>query len=186
MNVSRGWVVCVMSAVILHIAAVNYSDSFQQVLDGMTDPQLKEKLIDFQEQGIERSISNTPDVEAVVQYAESLLGTPHKMGGVSSAGLDCSGLVRLAHLPLNIDLPHSSHEQARYGKVIPPGQELRRGDLVFFHTTYKTTRLVTHSGIYLGDDKFIHTSVSKGVSVSNLNGSDYWKRHYLFATRLTD
>jgi len=108
------------------------------------------------------------------------------MGGYSSSGLDCSGLVKLAHEQFDVALPHSSHEQARYGSIISPGEELKRGDLVFFHSTYATPKLVTHSGIYLGENKFIHTSTSNGVSVSALLDSGYWQNHYLFATRLAD
>lgn len=150
-----------------------------------SDPALDEKILAFKNAGVEKEIDTARyDVDAIIYYAESLLGTRHVMGGCSPAGLDCSGLVKLAHSKLDIDLPHSSQEQARYGAIISSVQELKRGDLVFFHSTYSTVNLVTHSGIYLGDNKFIHTSTSRGVSISLMLDSGYWQNHYLFATRL--
>lgn len=149
------------------------------------NPQLDKKIMAFKKGGVEKEI-NTPDydVEGVIEYAKSLVGTRHMMGGYSSAGLDCSGLVALAHAEFGVALPRSSHDQGRYGTIISLGEDLKRGDLVFFHSTYKKSELITHSGIYLGDNKFIHTSTSRGVSVSTLFDSGYWQEHYLFATRL--
>lgn len=151
------------------------------------DPELYEKIVAFKKNGVERSVNTDHyDAEGVIDFAESLIGTPHLMGGYSRSGLDCSGLVKLAHEQFDISLPHSSQEQARYGTIISPGQQLRRGDLVFFHSTYSTPKLVTHSGIYLGENKFIHTSTAQGVSISVLLDSGYWQKHYLFATRIDD
>lgn len=150
-----------------------------------TDPELESKIVAFKNEGVGKKIDTARyDIEGIIQYAESLLGTRHVMGGCSPTGLDCSGLVKLVHAKFDIDLPHSSQEQARYGTIISLAEELKRGDLVFFHSTYSTSNLVTHSGIYLGDNKFIHTSTSRGVSVSLVLDSGYWQGHYLFATRL--
>jgi lipoprotein Spr len=147
------------------------------------DP-LHEKILAFKRSGAEKRINTDHyNIEGIIGYAESLLGTPHAMGGYSTAGLDCSGLVKLVHAQFDVALPHSSHEQGRYGTIISAGEELKRGDLVFFHSTYSTPNLITHAGIYLGENKFIHTSTSRGVSISVLD-SGYWQDHYLFATRL--
>src|SRR5688500_13099441 len=108
------------------------------------------------------------------------------MGGYSPSGIDCSGLVKLAHAQVGVELPRSSHDQGRYGTIISPGEELKRGDLVFFHSTFKKAHLITHTGIYLGENKFIHTSTKRGVTISELFDSGYYQEHYLFATRLQD
>ena len=151
------------------------------------DPKLQERIDAFKKGGVEREVdTDNYDIEGIINYAKSLLGTPHVMGGYSPSGLDCSGLVKLAHAQFGVDLPHSSNEQGRYGTILSADEELERGDLVFFHTTYATPKLITHSGIYLGDNKFIHTSSSRGVSISVLLDSGYWQKHYLFATRLDD
>jgi hypothetical protein len=153
----------------------------------VNDPRLHKQILAFKKGGVERKINvDDYDIEGVIDYAKSLLGTPHVMGGYSPAGLDCSGLVKLAHAKYGVELPRSSHDQGRYGKIISAGEDLKRGDLVFFHSTYKKPELITHSGIYLGENKFIHTSTSHGVSISTLFDSGYWQNHYLFATRLDD
>lgn len=153
----------------------------------LKDPRLHKKIVAFKKGGVEKKINTSDyDVEGVIKYAKSLLGTPHVMGGYSPSGLDCSGLVKLVHAKYGVELPRSSHDQGRYGKIISSPEELKRGDLVFFHSTYKKSELITHSGIYLGDNKFIHTSTSRGVSISTLFDSSYWQSHYLFATRLSD
>jgi murein DD-endopeptidase / murein LD-carboxypeptidase len=145
---------------------------------------LNARIDAFKKDGAQKKINNRQyDIEDVINHAKSLVGTPHVMGGYSSRGIDCSGLVKLAHSKADVHLPRSSHEQAKYGAIVLPGEELQRGDIVFFHSTYKKTDLVTHTGIYLGNNEFIHASSRRGVTISKLN-SDYYQKHYLFATRL--
>jgi murein DD-endopeptidase / murein LD-carboxypeptidase len=148
-----------------------------------TSPANNDRIAAFKKGGPQKTINIDYDIEEVIDHAQSLIGTPHVMGGFSSRGIDCSGLVKLAHAKADIDLPRSSHDQARYGTIVTPGEALQRGDIVFFHSTYKKANIVTHTGIYLGDNKFIHASSKRGVTVSKLN-SDYYRKHYLFATRL--
>ena len=166
------------------LLAARDRDPLVQVAEKLSDAGLREKVIEFGEEGIQRSIADDYDIDKVTEYAASLVGTPHSMGGYSPEGIDCSGLVKLSHEKSGIKLPRSSHEQARYGMIISPDEKLSKGDLVFFHSTYATKNLVTHSGIYLGNNKFIHTSTKRGVVISELFDDGYWQQHYLFATRL--
>lgn len=145
---------------------------------------VKDGIAAFKRSGAQKEVNNRYyAVEDVISHAKALIGTPHVMGGYSSRGIDCSGLVRLAHAKAEVELPRSSHEQARYGTIISSGQELKRGDLLFFHSTYRKANLITHTGIYLGNGEFVHASSRRGVTVSRLD-SDYYRKHYLFATRL--
>ena len=73
---------------------------------------------------------------------------------------------------------------ARYGEFITDSDKLKRGDLVFFYDTYKVDRIITSVGIYLGDGKFINSSSSKGVTVSDINDPYYWKEKFFFGTRI--
>lgn len=153
----------------------------------VNDPELNKKILAFKKGGVEKKINtHNYNIEGIIEYAKSLLGTRHVMGGYSRSGLDCSGLVKLAHAQFDVELPHSSNEQGRYGTMLSADEKLKRGDLVFFHSTYSTPNLITHSGIYLGENKFVHTSTSRGVSISALMDSGYWQEHYLFGTRLDD
>src|SRR6478736_9531007 len=63
-----------------------------------TDQQLQERILTFKKGGVEKMIDTVNyDKEVVIGYAKSLLHVPHKMGGYSQSGVDCSGLVKLAH-----------------------------------------------------------------------------------------
>ena len=66
-------------------------------------------------------------------------------------------------------------EQYKLGKNIKSQKELVPGDLVFFSTYEKGAY---HCGIYLGENKFIHVSSSKGVRVDELSDKYYWKAHW--------
>ena len=171
---------------LLFIAAISKNSDWNTVLLKSTNSTIKSKLKTFETQGIEKKVSNSAySIAEVIETAKSFLGTPHVMGGTSKKGIDCSGLVQKAHQSVNISLPHSSHEQARFGKVIPLQENLLPGDMVFFYNSYNSKNLITHSGIYLGDTQFIHTSSKRGVEITSLN-STYWQERFLFGTRMHD
>lgn len=105
------------------------------------------------------------------------LGTPYRAGGTSKKGADCSGFVaQVFRKVYNKDLERSSEDQARKNVKKVNKRGLKTGDLVFFKTTPKSKR-ITHVGIFLKDDNFIHASTSRGVIVSNLN-ENYYKRNW--------
>lgn len=107
------------------------------------------------------------------------LGTPHRMGGLSRRGVDCSGLtVNLYRDLFGIRLPRTTRAQMRTGRWVDRGQ-LTPGDLVFF----KPVKKYHHVGIYLGDGEFVHTSTRQGVMVSRLD-DDFWQSCYLTGRRL--
>jgi lipoprotein Spr len=146
----------------------------------------KKELRDFMEGGIEKGIDThnaTPN--DIIITARKYLGVPHCMGGTTMKCIDCSGLLVAVFAGHGIKLPHSSEEQARYGRLITDIGKLQKGDLVFFIRSYRTSRFITHSGIYIGDNKFIHTSTSLGVTITSLT-DPWWKEKYVFGTRLFD
>jgi murein DD-endopeptidase / murein LD-carboxypeptidase len=166
-------------------AITHKSDTTENYTLVTTTASLEDKIAAFKKTGVGKEVNTEDyDVNGVIKFAKSLIGTPHVMGGYSSSGIDCSGLVALAHAKYDVKLPRSSHDQARYGKIISAGEKLKRGDIVFFHSTYKKNHLITHTGIYIGDNEFIHTSSKRGVTISTLRDSGYYEKHYLFATRL--
>ena len=107
------------------------------------------------------------------------------MGGTTMKCMDCSGLLLTVFREYGIALPHNSEEQARYGKIIPEINDLKKGDLIFFIRSYKTNRFITHSGIFIGNSKFIHTSTSKGVTITSLY-DPWWNEKFIFGTRVFD
>jgi cell wall-associated NlpC family hydrolase len=102
---------------------------------------------------------------------QRFIGAPYVWGGASPAGTDCSGLIRTVYRrALGVELPHSTHELYDYGDPISE-DDLRLGDLVFFSEPYRSS--ISHVGIYLDQGKFVHASLSEGVTLSDLNSSWY-------------
>lgn len=124
-------------------------------------------------------VSTLPEIQDLQKYFKNWRGVRYRYGGVTTKGVDCSGLILRAYKDLyDVDLPRTVAEQARKGTRIQK-KYLRPGDLIFF----KTGRYSRHVGIYVGENKFIHASRSKGVIQSNLNNV-YWRTKYWQAKRL--
>jgi cell wall-associated NlpC family hydrolase len=158
---------------------------FQPVFDRMQNDVVKSKLLQLEKEGVQKEVNTSEyDIEKVIQVAEGFLGTRHQMGGTKKTGIDCSGLVMVSHQSSGITLPHQSHQQSKYGKVIAYPDSLKRGDLVFFYASYNSNYFITHSGIYLGDNQFIHATVQTGVVKNAIIGNSYWGSKFLFGTRL--
>jgi cell wall-associated NlpC family hydrolase len=105
-------------------------------------------------------------------------GTPHRMGGSSRRGVDCSGFVhRLYRDIFAQQIPRSTALLVKSGRPIGKNN-LRTGDLVFFKVPHKGR----HVGIYLSRSEFAHASTSKGVTISSLE-DHYWRRCYWTARR---
>ncbi len=144
----------------------------------------KKEYNSFEKNGIEKKINSSNfTANDIISTAKSFIGTPHCMGGSTKKCMDCSGLILRTYKTFGIDLPHNSQEQARYGKPIFNKTKLQKGDFVFFTNTYKTSAFITHSGIYLGDGTFIHTSTKIGVTITQLD-TIYWKDRFVFGTRV--
>ncbi|MFC3679675.1 NlpC/P60 family protein [Bacterioplanoides pacificum] len=106
-------------------------------------------------------------------------GTPHRMGGLTEQGVDCSGFVyRTFQDRFGISLPRTTARQSLTGDVITR-EQLRAGDLVFFKTGSK----LRHVGIYLENSRFMHVSSKRGVMISGLDDY-YWKDKFWHARRI--
>lgn len=117
-------------------------------------------------------ISNTKLFNAILSW----LGTKYRLGGTTRENVDCSALTRaLIVSTFNKNVPRTSVEQFRTAKVIDY-KNLKEGDLVFFATHRK--KRVSHVGMYLGNDYFIHAGTSSGVTLSSLI-TPYWKKHLM-------
>ena len=115
---------------------------------------------------------------SIVNTAKDFLGVPYVWGGTSPSGFDCSGFVMRVFQMNGISITRLADDQYYNGSHISR-DELVPGDLVFF-TTYAPG--VSHVGIYIGDDCFIHASSSGGVKISSLN-EDYYCARYVGAAR---
>ena len=123
-------------------------------------------------------------IVTLIDSAFSYIGTPYKWAGTSRSGMDCSGFVSTAFSAINVPLSRSSTEMSTQGTDIPLSQA-EVGDLLFFKTTRKRNR-ISHVGIVVGvgdEVKFIHASVSQGITVSSLS-ENYWQKAYAKTSRV--
>lgn len=129
------------------------------------------------------SPDTSTDILAVIGHALSLDGSRYRPGGIDpSTGFDCSGFVSYVYARAGIELPHSSSAQFDRLPRIERGA-LRPGDLVYFRTG--RGKRISHVGLFLGGDRFIHASSSRSrrVMVSSLS-ERYWDRHWAGARRV--
>ncbi|EIJ80361.1 endopeptidase LytE [Bacillus methanolicus PB1] len=110
--------------------------------------------------------------------AQKYVGVPYKWGGISPSGFDCSGLVYFSFRQAGKTLPRTAGEMYSKGTAVSK-KNLRNGDLVFFNTNKKGA---SHVGIYIGSNKFVH-STSKGVKIDSMS-NPYWSRVYHGSKRM--
>jgi hypothetical protein len=111
---------------------------------------------------------------SLLKLIDEWWGTSYCMGGSSKSCIDCSAFTQMIMQNIyNVNIPRNSQEQYNFSKHIGM-EDLNEGDLVFFGTGGKD---VSHVGIYLLNNKFVHAATSGGVMVSDLNDS-YWKGRY--------
>lgn len=106
-------------------------------------------------------------------------GTPYRFGGNTANGIDCSGLIyQIMRHEFGLNLPRTTDQQIRVGRRVKAGRELP-GDLIFF----KTGKKQLHSGIIISKGRFIHSSTSRGVIISEVSNS-YWRKRFLRINRV--
>ncbi|RIA18919.1 cell wall-associated NlpC family hydrolase [Ectopseudomonas oleovorans] len=123
--------------------------------------------------------------DSLLDLGRSLIGTRYRYGGTSvQSGFDCSGFVGyLFREEVGLELPRSTRELINLDAPKVARADLEPGDLILFNDRGRGR--VSHAGIYLGDDQFIHSSSSRsgGVRIDSLDDS-YWNRSYLQAKRV--
>ena len=106
---------------------------------------------------------------ALISLAKSKMGSAYVYAKTGPNTFDCSGFVYYVFHKNNIPVPRTSIAQSKIGAKITR-DKIKKGDLVFFDTSLKGH--VNHSGIYLGNGKFIHASSgkAKSVTISDIDG----------------
>ncbi|WP_250513429.1 C40 family peptidase [Caballeronia sp. INDeC2] len=118
----------------------------------------------------------------VVVGALNMIGVRYRWGGnTPDSGLDCSGFVRYVFQDtLGMTLPRRAEEMSRVGEKVTVS-DLKPGDLVFFNTM---RRSFSHVGIYIGDNKFVHSpSTGSTIRVDDMEDG-YWEKRFQGARRI--
>ncbi len=117
--------------------------------------------------------------QELLRTAERFIGVPYRWGGESTTdGFDCSGLTMVVYQLNGLELPRTSADQWRVGRPVDPN-DLSRGDLVFFAT--RGGKTISHVGIYLGGDLFLHAPGRGGTIQTASLSSDYFRARYVGA-----
>ncbi len=115
----------------------------------------------------------------LLQYIDEWYGAHYRFGGNTKDGIDCSAFAGgLMAAVFGVGLPRMAKDQYNTGLRVKK-DDLQEGDLVFFHTTRKG---VSHVGVYVANNKFVHASLNYGVTISDLN-DPYYSRTYVGARR---
>ena len=146
-------------------------------VDGKITPELFKTLV-----GRDLPVSRgapTATVRRLLQSSFQHIGVPYWFGGTTPRGFDCSGFTRYVFANIGVNLPRMADGQFAVGRPVSV-ERLQPGDLVFFETYEKGA---SHVGIYQGNDKFVHASSSRGVTLSGLS-EEYYAKRYLGARRV--
>jgi NlpC/P60 family len=142
-------------------------------IESATSVQLKYAIL------MNTEVENLPS-KTLLENVDEWYGVRYRTGGNTHSGVDCSGFTVAVYASVyGFALPRVSRDQYRMCRKIST-TELQEGDLVFFNTNGSG---VSHVGIYLGNNKFIHASVSRGVMVNGLF-EPYYIQRFIGAGRI--
>lgn len=117
------------------------------------------------------------------RFIDEWYGVRYRMGGTSKSGIDCSAFVQnLYRYVFGQNLLRTACLQFNSAKYIKDMADLKEGDLVFFRVN---TSRISHVGVYLKNNFFVHSASSKGVSIANLNNA-YWSKYYAGGGRVIE
>lgn len=181
MNVLRVLLLSLM--LLFSLTKIGYASEPTVSIDSSSDRGKEHRLQQLAEKAQAVMVSTSTGVAATLEAGLGFLGIRYRRGGngPESGGFDCSGLVKKVFgISLGLDLPRTSAEIAKIGDKVNK-EALVAGDLVFFNTM---NRAFSHVGIYLGNNRFLHSPAAGGVvRVENMDIA-YWRMRFNGGRRL--
>ncbi|MFP3728529.1 NlpC/P60 family protein [Priestia filamentosa] len=178
-------------------AVIKFQRSEGLRADGIVGPQTKRELANVMDsketyhsqQRVQPSVKSSQHVKSnstlgqrMVAHALRDRGIPYVWGGATHSGFDCSGFILHLFKEEGINsLPRNSADIYKHGIYVSKSN-LQPGDIVFFKNTYRPG--ISHMGIYIGNNQFVHASSSKGTTITSLDNS-YFGPRYAGAKRIT-
>lgn len=131
--------------------------------------------------------ANGEEIDALISYAKTFLGTPYHYAGTSPSGFDCSGFIYYVFGNFGFDVTRTSYGLAELGQTVKLA-DLRPGDLMFFKGRNINSTSVGHVSLVVEvsdtEIKMIHASSSRGVVIDNFKTSKYYIPRFIKAKRL--
>jgi len=151
---------------------VKYPDGRTAVIDKTKSKKYKEWLADL-----------NPTPKSLIKTAQSLMGLPYLWGGTSSKGVDCSGFTKTIYFLNGMIIPRDASQQVHTGLLADENknfENLQAGDLLFFGTPATETNKehVTHVGMWLGNNEFMHSSGRVHISSMDKNAPNYDEHNF--------
>lgn len=164
-------------ALCLTVSSLQFAHPSTALCDSTADAAVKEQLTTKGSKHAHQSFGHMGSFFSDVTH---YFGTRYRFGGETAKGFDCSGFVRFMYdKAFNMQLPRSSREMSAIGNKVGKN-DLQPGDLVFFQTH---GHQINHVGIFIGNDTFIHSSLSKGITEDKLKQT-YFDKRFAGAVRL--
>ena len=145
----------------------------------------KSRITESDDEDFVKDNENTPYlIQQLISSAKQYEGVRYRVGGTTTAGMDCSGLVCTVFNAYDIQLPRRSVDMSKVGEKLKL-KDVQKGDLVFFKTSNRG--VINHVGLVteVRDDEilFIHSSVQRGVIISSTK-EPYYHRTFAQANRV--
>ena len=168
------------------VEVISTNNGWSKIKEGSTTGYVSAKYLSDPQTSSSTSSNTTStstSASKLVSYAKSLLGKPYVWGAQGPSSFDCSGFTYYVFKNCaNITLPRKSVDQSTYGITVSKSN-LKVGDLVFFDTDGANDGNVSHVGIYIGSNQFIHSSSTKGkVVISDF--TNYYNNAFVRAKRV--
>lgn len=145
---------------------------------GIVTSSVLDKILEVEEKEVKQPSKSRNQITInVIANASEVMGVPYQWGGTTTSGFDCSGFIQYVFAKEGVQLPRTT---AQMWNATTSVSKPAVGDLVFFETY---TDGPSHLGIYLGNNEFVHSGSSTGVTVSNITYK-YWQDRYLGSKRV--
>lgn len=182
---------CLIFTQTLYFADTTTNDSINQLIENFTiennvddeefDNNISKEMVELISENLKKNSDVKEDIrKQITDFALTYLNTPYIWGSTGPKSFDCSGFVNYVYKEIaTVQLPRTSYNIAKLKNKVEK-DDLQIGDIIYFKTTKK--KRISHVGIYIGNNKFVHaSSAKKKVVISEIEG--FYKRAYRGAVR---